>query len=893
MASALAAMAGLTSAQGINVGTSPASPATYGQAVTLTAVLADTLGGVDCNAASVFFYVYPVALGFPVGTATPVVRLAPLPVVCIATLEPNSYTSNLPVGTQTVQAVFESSAAGFPTAQTTLVVNQAPTTISLTTSPNPSTVGQIVTLTATLSPNGPTGTIDFLDGANKLTSATRVIDGGVGVISVGTTALTPGKHSLTVSYSGDTNYLGSTSTAVSQTVNQIVTTTSLQAVPTSSNPGQSVTLTAMVSPSTATGKVTFLDGSTNLGTTQLSSGTASISTTNLSSGNHSLFASYGGDTDDAPSISSPVMEFVTQPTTTALAAAPNPSVFGQNVTLTSTVTSGNPTGTVSFFDGASLLSTVSLDDDVATFSTATLSVGSHSLTASYSGDTNYAPSVSSAVTETVNKASTTTSLKAVPASSTPGQTVALTATVAPSTATGTVTFLDGSTTIGTAGLTAGTASFSISSLSTGNHSLTASYGGDANDAASVSPAVTESVGLLTTTTTLTATPNPSVFGQNVTLTATVSPGNPTGTVSFLDGANLLGTSSVANGVATLSISTLSGGSHSLTAVYSGDTNNATSTSAAVNESVTGGTGSITPNPVSASPASGSGSSQVMIFTFNDASGWQDLDVVNILINNVLDGRNACYLAYSRSAGVLYLVGDNGGTLSTGLVLGGSGSVSNSQCIVAGAASAASGSGNTLTVTLNLIFAAGFGGNKVVYLAARDLAGGNSGWQALGVWQVTFTPAGTIAVVSLIAARGAAASGTAQTLTATLTDSQGAGDFGVVNVLVNNFIDGRSACYLAYAAASNSLLLVDDAGDAGGPFAGGMVLNGTAGTIQNSQCSVSGVGSSAVKSGNMLKLTLNVTFQAALTGNRVVWVAGRDGVGGNNTDWQAMGTTTVQ
>jgi len=99
--------------------------------------------------------------------------------------------------------------------------------------------------------------------------------------------------------------------------------------------------------------------------------------------------------------------------------------------------------------------------------------------------------------------------------------------------------------------------------------------------------------------------------------------------------------------------------------------------------------------------------------------------------------------------------------------------------------------------------------------------------------------------------------------------------------------------VAYAAASNSLLLADDAGDAGGPFAGGMVLNGSAGTIQNSQCSASGVGSSAVKSGNMQTLTLNVTFKAAFAGNRVVWVAGRDGAGGNNTDWQAIGTTTVQ
>jgi len=72
-----------------------------------------------------------------------------------------------------------------------------------------------------------------------------------------------------------------------------------------------------------------------------------------------------------------------------------------------------------------------------------------------------------------------------------------------------------------------------------------------------------------------------------------------------------------------------------------------------------------------------------------------------------------------------------------------------------------------------------------------------------------------------------------------------------------------------------------------------VLSGAAGTIQNSQCSVSGTGSSAVASGNTLTLTLNLTFKSGLSGNRIVWVAGRDGAGGNNTDWQSMGTESIQ
>jgi len=800
MATLLAGLAGLASAQTVTVSTSPAGSIIYGQAVTLQALLK---GIFACDNPSFFvdYFILPLAPTVPVGTVFPVKDPLFKDLACDANLAP---ISNLPVGSWTVLAIYENATTTPPSGTTTLVVNQASTTTSLGSSLNPSTVGQKVTLTATVSPASvgpaaPTGTVTFLDGATMLGSAG--LSGGSA--SVGTTALTPGKHNLTASYSGDSNYLGSVSAAVSQTVNKIVTTTALKVVPTSSTFGQTVALAATVSPSTVTGTVTFLDGSNIVGSAPLNAGTANFSTSALAVGGHSLTASYGGDTNDAPSVSSPVAA-------------------------------------------------------------------------------------------TVNQIVTTTTLQAVPTSSNTGQTVALTATVSPSTAAGNVTFLDGATTIGTAGVSAGTANFSISTLATGRHSLTASYGGDTNDAPSVSSPVTESVALLPTATALAAAPNPSVAGQSVTLTATVTPGNPTGTVSFFDGANPLGSGALSNGVATLATSSLTAANHSLSASYGGDANNAPSTSPAVSQLVNpGSTGTGAPNPIAVSPASGSGSSEVMSFTFNDPRGWQDLDIVNVLIGNFLDGRNACHLAYSRSAGVLYLVADNGGTLSSGLALGGSGSVSNSQCTVVGAASSASGSGNTLTLTLNMLFSAGFGGNKVVYLAARDLEGGNSGWQALGVWQAVFTPAGTIAVVSLTPARGAAVSGTAQAFIATLTDSMGTGDFGVVNVLVNNFIDGRNACYLAYVAASNSLLLVDDGGDAGGPFAGSMVLNGGAAAIQNSQCSVNGPGSSAVKNGNTLTLTLNVTFKAPFAGNRILWVAGRDAAGGNNTDWQAMGTTSVQ
>jgi len=888
----------------------------------------------------------------------------------------------LKVGAHILSAGYSGDSNYLPTSSNTVTqtVNPQPaTTIMLTTLPNPSIAGSPVMLNAAVSPaNGPTGNVTFSDNGGFPFLGPVTLSNGTA--SAQTTALTPGMHKLTASYGGDLTYQGSISSSVNQTVNQIAPATSLQAAPNPSTPGQNVVLTAGVSPSTATGTVTFKDGSNIIGAQSLNNGVAIFSTSSLSIGTHTLTAYYGGDINDAPSSSPQVTETVSQSATiTSLQAAPASSSPGQNVVLTAAVSPSTASGTVTFLDGPTTIGAQSLNNGAAIFSTSSLSVGSHSLTASYFGDANDAPSVSPPVTESVGQTTTTTALAAAPNPSAPSQNVTLTATVTPASATGTVSFLDGASPLGTRSLSNGVATFSTTSLTTGTHSLTASYPGDTNDTPSVSPPVTQTVGQQTTTTALASAPNPSNPGQNVTLTATVMPSNATGTVSFFDGATMLGTGSLNGGVAIFSTTSLSAGSHSLTASYSGDTNNALSTSPAVNQSVTaaggrsitslvpstaaagsaaftltvngagfssgalvqwngallgttfvsatqvtavvpanliaspgmvtitvvtggGTTGGATflvspagsPEPVSVTPSSGSGTTQGFAFQFSDPAGYQTLGVVNVLIDNFLDGRNACYLAYVVSSNTLVVVddgGDAGGPYAGSVALGGSATIQNSQCAVTLAS--AVGSGNTLTLFLNITFKPAFGGNKVMYMAARDLGAGNSNWQALGVWQTPLTPPGTIAVTGLIPDRGAAPSGTSQEFFVTLTDSKGASDFGVVNVLINNFIDGRQACYLAYAASTNTLILIDDAGEAAGPYAGSMALNGGPGTIQNSQCMVSGSGSAVNSVSNTLTLTLNITFRAAFAGNRVIYAAGRDSAGGNNTDWQAMGTTTVQ
>jgi len=117
-----------------------------------------------------------------------------------------------------------------------------------------------------------------------------------------------------------------------------------------------------------------------------------------------------------------------------------------------------------------------------------------------------------------------------------------------------------------------------------------------------------------------------------------------------------------------------------------------------------------------------------------------------------------------------------------------------------------------------------------------------------------------------------------------TDPRGYQDLNVVDILVNNFLDGRHACYLAYIVAQNTLVLVDDGGDAGGPYAGNVALGNSA-PIQNSQCSVTLV--SAVGSGNNLTLVLTIAWTAGFAGDKIVYMSAGD-VAGNNSGWQPLG-----
>ncbi len=286
----------------------------------------------------------------------------------------------------------------------------------------------------------------------------------------------------------------------------------------------------------------------------------------------------------------------------------------------------------------------------------------------------------------------------------------------------------------------------------------------------------------------------------------------------------------------------------------------------------GGQPATPPTIAEPNPSSGSGVTRIFTIDVNDEEG--DLDVVNILINSSLDARAACYLAYVRSTNTLYLVPDSG----EGLLAG---NLSNSQCSIDTRYTSLNGHSTGAVLGLLLNFSPSFAGNKVVYLAARDRAGHNTGWLPMGVWNVpsnAVTVSNAPQVVSLSPGRSTA---TQTTLELTVSDPDGLADLNVLNLLINNGLDARDACYLAYVYPANTLYLVPDSGEGLFP----------AGIAENRQCRVLPPGATATAENGKLKLRVPIEFKAGPLRDRIVYGAVRD-LTGNNSGWQAMGTVTV-
>jgi len=521
------------------------------------------------------------ALGTPTGTVQFYDGATLLATVPLSGTSASFTLSFATPGGHNLKAVYSGdSQTGTATATLLQIVLNA-SGLTLTSSVNPSLVGQSTTLTAFLNSLGtPTGTVKFYDGATLIGTANLTNKSS----SVSVSFATAGTHTLTAVYSGDANTQGVTSAPLAQVVLNVAALTFTSSV-NPSQPGQSTTLTATLAAlGTPTGTIKFYNGATLIGTVALTGNTASVSISFPNPGTYNLSAVYSGDTLTQTATAT-LAQVVLNFSAITLTSSVNPSLVGQSTTLTASLAaSGTPTGTMKFYDGATLIGTANLAGNAASISVPFSTAGTHPLTAVYSGDVNTTPGTSGVLSQVVLNATSITLTSSVNPSQL-NQSTTLTANLAAlGTPTGTVKFYDGATLIGTANLSGTTASISVSFSTPGTHPLKAVYSGDVNTAPGT--ATLAQIVLNLSTITLTSSVNPVLVNANTTLTSTVtSAGTPTGTVSFYAGANKLGTATLTGGVASLVVSFPTAGVYTLTAVYSGDGNNQTATSAPLSQTV--------------------------------------------------------------------------------------------------------------------------------------------------------------------------------------------------------------------------------------------------------------------------------------------------------------------
>jgi uncharacterized repeat protein (TIGR03803 family) len=293
----------------------------------------------------------------------------------------------------------------------------AASTTTLAASKSSSTYYTSVTFNATVAPQSaggatPTGTITFMDGAKVM--GAKLIKNGTAALNTNSAGyvLSPGSHTITAVYRGDVTYSASTSVPLDEIIT-LPTTTLLTTSPDPSVYGQPVIFSATVLSSIGAppdgDTVTFEQGPTVLGKGTLSGGVATFSSSMLGVGTKAVKAAYRGDTYLNASVSNPtqVMSQVVDKaaSTTALVSSQNPSIYGQSVTFTPTVSpqfSGTPAGTVEFYNGTKELGTAAFVDGVASFTTTKLAVGTGSITAKYFGNGSFLTSTSSALSQVVN-----------------------------------------------------------------------------------------------------------------------------------------------------------------------------------------------------------------------------------------------------------------------------------------------------------------------------------------------------------------------------------------------------------------------------------------------------------------------------------------------------------
>ena len=483
----------------------------------------------------------------------------------------------------------------------------APTLASITPSTYVANVGDVLTFDINFSSatDTPAGEVSiYQDGEFFVGSNLPVSENG-NEVDLGASVLVPGVHAFVA------KFVGGLPTAETIKLFVVVnggisTTTSLTSSLNPSPVGQAVTFTAAVASSNSAngipaGVITFSDGPTSLGVQTLVNGMASFTTTSLAGGTHAIAAAYNPTGTTFSASNATLSQMINGiATATSLVVAPTTAVYGTSVVMTSTVSLSdipNSGGGITFMDGTTAIATGEPlpGSSTLSYNDIYLSVGTHIITAVYSGDATHNASTSAPVKVTITAAATALTMTSTPNPALASQPVRLIANLvgASGAAANTITFLSNGTAIGIGQTDAQGNATLTTSFPAGTYALTATFAGNANLSKSSSAPVTEVVNLNASLTTLGVSPNPAYFpGSIVNLFAAVAPvlpagaasrALPGGTFTIYDGQTVIATATAPSRatVPSASIPNFSVGTHILTVAYSGDLNYLPSTSAPV------------------------------------------------------------------------------------------------------------------------------------------------------------------------------------------------------------------------------------------------------------------------------------------------------------------------
>jgi hypothetical protein len=335
-----------------------------------------------------------------------------------------------------------------------------------------------------------------------------------------------------------------------------------------------------------------------------------------------------------------------------------------------------------------------------------------------------------------------------------------------------------------------------------------------------------------------------------------------------------GSRSISGNTLTLTISlVLASGFPGTTTVYlrAADASNDTGWVAKV------GISAVTADTVS--PNSGGGASDVFTFVFSDTKNATNVQASAMLIGTDTSGVNACWMVFDRARGTISLLFDSP-TGSNAKPFGSTANIHNSQCAVGAPSMSISGTSTILTIPL--AFYGAFTGPKNIYMYAVG-PNGNTGWMQRGTYSVVAGGRPTADSVT-----PSAGSGLTQSFSFTLSDQGGSQFLWAAAMLFSrssNF-DLNNGCYILWDRTTSKFSLFKDT-YTNGSYS---LSVGASGLLGNSQCIVSGTGSTVSFGATSITITVNITFSASFAGAKNSFLYASEN--GYNSGWRQVGTWTV-